>query len=95
MAHRHFSAIDIIGNGPATVIWCKMRHNLMTKQVKVDPVARVFAAFRAAQQPAIKAAGRLQIMNRKCQMKAGSFGVCHENPQFRDLWKQAGQTTWG
>lgn len=74
MANGHFFAIDIIGNGPATVFRRKMRHDLMAEQVKVDPVARVFAAFRAAQQPAIKAARRLQIMNRKCQMKAGSWG---------------------
>ena len=49
-----------------------MRHDLMAKEIEVDPFG-AGASFRASQQIAIEGARLAKVAHRKCQMKAWTF----------------------
>src|SRR3954469_24798260 len=67
MAHRHVVAVDHIGVAMSR-IWRKMRDDLVSVKIKVDPLRRG-TAFRATQQSTIKGTRLVQTGDGKRQVK--------------------------
>ncbi len=67
-------AIHRIFNGNGAGKWIKMRHNLVSEQVEIDPF-RTAAPFRTPKHATVKAARGAKIMNRKGKVEGANHGV--------------------
>ena len=68
MRHGHVLAIDRVGRASSRRIVGKMRNDLVAVKIEVDPLLGA-SSFRAAQDLAIKAARRIEIVDWESEME--------------------------
>jgi len=78
----------------ADFVRCKVGHDLVPVEIEVHPVGGA-AAFRTAEQIAIKLTGGRDVMDRKSEMKRGngSSGVAHDRARISVEWVVIDGTT--